>query len=174
VGLDALLSRLGPDVAPTWAGTGAANAFVPVLGVIVSPCGQWITVTALLLAFVSALHAGTAGWTRRRVPFSLAALAVGLVLAGRGDVESPLLWAAGGLVTGAVLLAVYVFVLRHEVALLPLATASLAALSVLGAGLRRGFTGALPGAVLGATLVLVLGYLWSRSLTTREPPPAAE
>jgi hypothetical protein len=170
-GLESLLSRLAPHAAPTWADFAGASAFVPTLAVLVSPIGSWITLTALLLVFVAALHAGTDGWTRRRVVFSLAGLAVGLVLAGLGAVESPLRWLAGGLVAGAALLAAYVFVLRHDTALLPLTTASMVALSTLEAGLRGGFPGALTGAVLGALSLIALGYLWSRSLTTGEPPP---
>jgi hypothetical protein len=172
-GLESLLARLAPDVAPTWADTTGASAFAPSLAVLVSPIGSWITLTALLLVFVAALHAGTEGWTRRRVVFSLAGLAVGLVLAGLGKVESPLLWLASGVVAGAALVAAYVLVLRHDTALLPLTTASVVALGALEAGLRGGFAGAVTGAVLGTLLLIALGHFWSRSLTTREPPPEA-
>jgi hypothetical protein len=165
-GVDAMLSRLGPDTAPNWASLEGASAFAPTVAVLLSPVGQWITGTALLLVVVAALHAGTLGWSRRRVPFAALTLLVGLVLTGSGSVESPLLWLGGGLAAGAVLLATYVFVLRHQFALLPLATAVETALGAMGEGLMRGFAGALVGAVVGAILVLALSYLWSRALSS--------
>jgi hypothetical protein len=170
-GLGTLVSHLGPDRAPTWADTSGASAMIPALEALLSPVGRWITLTALLLVFVAVAQAGTAGWTRRRVPFALVGLVLGLVLAGRGDIESPRLWLVSGLATGAALLAAYVLVLRHEVGLLPLATAALASLNVLGQGLMDGYDGVLTGAILGVVVLLVLGDVWSRALA-REPPGA--
>jgi membrane protease YdiL (CAAX protease family) len=164
-GLGAALARLLPSAAPTWADASGANALFPWLAGVLVPVGQWITPTALLLVVVAALHSGTAGWSRRRLPFSALVLIVGLVLAGSGNVESPLLWLGGGLAAGGLLLAAYVLVLRHQPALLPVATAAIAGLNAVREALMRGFAGARPGFVLGALVMLALGCLWSRALT---------
>jgi len=164
-GVAAIASTLGPNTAPTWADTSAAATSFPTLAVVMSPIGGWITRTALLLLVLAALHAGTAGWSRRRKSFAALALPLGLVLSGIKGVESPAIWLGGGVAAGAILLAAYVFVLRFQLALLPLATATMAALGTVGEGLQRGFPGVLPGAVLGAILVLALGYAWLRWLT---------
>jgi hypothetical protein len=76
-----------------------------------------------------------------------------------------MLWLGAGLAAGILLLAAYAFVLRRRAALLPMATAVMAGLSAVRGGLMRGFDGALFGSVLGAALLLVLGYLWCRALT---------
>jgi len=164
VGLEVAVSRLGSASDPIWASVDAASALVPWIVVLLSAVGQWINRTALLLLVVAGLHAGTAGWSRRRAPFAGLALVVGLALAGGVSPDSALSWLSAGLATGAVILGAYVLVLRRHPALLPVATAVTVALGTVGEGLMRGFPGAMTGSVAGAIAVLILAWLWSRAL----------
>ena len=77
-----------------------------------------------MLLAVAVVQAVTAGWRRRLVAGSALLIGLGLVVAGSDSVETIPLWLADGAITGLVLLAAWVLVLRHQPALVPLVTAA--------------------------------------------------
>jgi hypothetical protein len=93
---------------------------------------------------------------------------VGLALAGLGGVESLGGWVVGGLITAALLLLAYIFVLRYELALVPLAVAGLMVPEVVRGGLLRAHPSVLPAALGAAVLVAALAVHWSSRLARAE------
>jgi hypothetical protein len=160
----AVAAALVPDAAPQWPAMEAAGSLVPTLAAALVPVGSWALRTAVLLFVLALVHAGTTGWTRRRLPASVGLVVLGVVLAGGRPVESIGMWLIGGLLVGVVLVLSYVLVLRHHHALLPLAGATVSVLGVLAAGWQRAYPGALPGAILAAVLIAALGWLWTGRL----------
>ena len=164
-GLGAAGARLAPASLPAWPGFSGATDSVPFLGAAIGPVSSWLTGTALLLLVVAVIHWVTNGWQRRKALTAVLVVLLGLVATGGEGVESIPMWLLEGLLTGLVLLAVWVLALRHHPALVPLVTATGA---VFGS-LRAAVIGAYPGATVGSmiSIVLVLGFSvwWFRRLT---------
>jgi hypothetical protein len=76
--------------------------------------------------------------------------------------------------TGVLLLASYLLVFRHHLALIPVAAAVLTGLTVLREGLIGGSPGAAAGAAVGGAIIVVLGVLWSQAMErdSRAGPPS--
>jgi hypothetical protein len=166
--------RLAPSTMPTWPNLGSAGDYVPVIGAAFGPLSSWVTGTALFLLAVATLHAFTDGWRRRQPVAVVLTILFGLVVTGSEGVESLPLWALEGGLTGLVLLAVWVLVLRHHPALVPLATATGAVLGTLREAVVGAYPGAAAGSVIGALLVIVISVWWFRRLTSDSAFASAE
>jgi hypothetical protein len=70
-----------------------------------------------------------------------------------------------GVLTGIVMLAVWVLVLRHHPALTPLVTAAGAVFATLRSALIGAYPGVAAGSVIGALLVLAAAVWWYGRLT---------
>ncbi|MFV2071866.1 MAG: lysostaphin resistance A-like protein [Thermoanaerobaculales bacterium] len=180
LGLGALLTGvaevargLAPQTMPSWPNFGGAADSAPAVAAAFGPVSSWISSAALLLFIVAVIHALTDGWRRRRALVSAMLVFFGLVMVGGDGVESVPLWMAEGLITGLVLLAVWILVLRHHPALVPLATAGAAILATLRVAFQAAYPGALPGSLVGAAMVLVLAIWWFKLLgaDTADRPP---
>jgi len=158
----ALATTLLPRLEPQWADYASAADFVPVLSVALRPVSSFILRTALALVMFTAVDRFTAGWTRRRAPFSIALVVVGVLIAGVGA-DTLAGWIAVGLVTGLVLWAAYALVLRHDPALIPLVSAGIGVPGVLRQGALGDYPGALVGSVLATILIVAAAVLWSRT-----------
>ncbi|MFQ6673940.1 MAG: hypothetical protein ACE5GH_04040, partial [Fidelibacterota bacterium] len=91
---------------------------------------------------------------------------MGLVIAGAVSLESLSFWLVSGLVTGAVFLLAYIFVLRFRLSLLPLILGTLTILEEVKQGMYQAYPAALPGAFLAGVLVGLLSIYWFRKLET--------
>jgi hypothetical protein len=174
--------RLAPQTMPRWPNLGSAGDHVPMLGAALGPVSSWVTGTALFLLAVAVLHAFTAGWQKLQLVAAAILVLFGLVVAGSEGVETVPLWLLEGFLTGLVLLAVWVLVLRHHPALVPLVTASGAALGGIREAIVGAFPGAAAGSAIGAVLVVMISVWWFRRLTAdsafalagNEPSEAAQ
>jgi len=165
-GVAAIVGNLTPQTMPSWPGFGGAADSVPLIAAALGPVGSWISSAALLLFIVAVMHAVTNGWQRRRVLVSAMLVSLGMVMVGSDGVESVPLWLAEGLITGLILLAVWVLVLRHYPALVPLVTAGTTILATLRQAFQAAYPGALAGSLIGAALVLALAIWWFRLIET--------
>ncbi len=175
-GLAALADRLGPS-SPAWADYSAAGDWVPFLGAGLGPVNGFVLIAALLLLIFASLDAFTRRWSRRQGAAVAVVAVLGLALAGTGDVESLPLWLAAGLLQGALLLAAYLLVLRHDLTLVLPTVAMMVALGTVREGLLDAYPAALPGAVVGVVLMgLVLLYWFEKlrasSLASPSLPPS--
>ncbi len=169
-GLGAASAALAPSPMPDWPSVaGAADSF-PALAAALGPLESWLMGTALLLVVVAAVNAVTEGWRRRRGAAAALLLALGPVVAGSEGVESLPRWLAEGLLIGLLLLAVWVLVLRHRPALVPLATAAGAILGALRQAVVAPFPGAAGGAFAGAVLVLAASIWWMARIGSDAAP----
>ena len=163
-GLGALSAALAPAKLPSWPSIGGAADTLPVLGAALGPVSSWVVATALMLLAVAVVQAVTAGWQRRLAAGCALLIGLGLVAAGSDSVETIPLWLADGATTGLVLLAAWVFVLRHQPALVPLMTAAGAVLSAIHDTVVNAFPGAAAGSLIGAVLVVAAAVWWYRRL----------
>jgi len=164
-GLGALGLRLAPSSLPLWPSYGGAGDFAPLLAAALGSLSSWITGTALFLLVVAALYAFTEGWRRRQPVASVFMILLGLVVTGSEGVESIPMWLLEGSLTGAVLLVIWILILRHHPALTPLVTAAGATLAAMRGALIGAYPGVAAGSVIGALLVLGAAVWWFRRLS---------
>jgi hypothetical protein len=164
-GLAAVGAQLVPSSLPSWPDFSGAADSVPFLGAAIGPVSSWLTGTALLLLVVAVIHSATDGWQRKQAGTATLLVLLGLVVTGSEGVESIPLWLLEGLLTGLVLLVVWVLALRHHPALVPLVTATGAVLGALRAAVIGAYPGATAGSLIGAVLVLGASVWWFKRLT---------
>ncbi len=164
-GVGALVSSLGPHLAPRWPSFDGADAAVPLLSAAFAPLGRFVTSTALVLLVVAAAGRLTRAWTCRRILVSALLFVVGLVMTGSKGPDTLGGWAAGGILTGAVLLGAYVFALRHDASSAPVATAVIMILDTLREVAARAYPGASAGHLIAALLVASLSFYWCQLLS---------
>ena len=164
--IGALGARLAPSPMPAWPNLASAGDYLPSLAAAFGPVSSWVTGTALFLLSVAALSAFTDGWRRRQPIATVFLVLFGLVVTGSEGVDSIPLWLLEGTLTGLVLLAVWVFVLRHHPALVPLITATGAVFGALREAVVGAYPGATVGSVIGAAAVVAVSVWWFKRLTS--------
>ncbi|MDA2928801.1 CPBP family intramembrane metalloprotease [Acidobacteria bacterium AH-259-O06] len=171
VALGTLPSGLVPSRSPTWAGYGAADSYLPLLDPALDSLLSYMLMTSLFLLIGVAVDHYTSNWSRRTGLFSALLIVLGFTVAGT-SVETPTLWLVSGLLAGTILLLAYIFVLRFDLKLIPLATAAVVILRQLQQGFYEAYPWALAGAFLTAVLVGLLGFYWWWRLSQEWIPEA--
>lgn len=159
-GLGALGLQLAPSALPFWPSFGGAGNSVPIVAAALGPLSSWITGTAFYLLVVAAIQSITDGWRRRQLATSALLIGLGLVMTGSEGIENIPLWLLEGVLTGMVMLAVWILLLRRHLALIPLVTAAGAVLATLRSALIGAYPGAAAGSVIGSLLVLAAAVWW--------------
>ncbi|MDZ7292926.1 MAG: CPBP family intramembrane metalloprotease [candidate division KSB1 bacterium] len=163
-GLFAAIAFFAPSLQPHWVKYGAAGNYWPLVEAALDPPGRLILQTTLLLLVFAAVDQFTAGWSRKRVLFSILVILLGLVFTGSRSVETLPFWLISGLLTGVVLLLAHVFVLRNNLALVPVAVSAMIVLSEVKQGLAQPVPAALPGAMIGIILTVLFAVYWHKKL----------
>ncbi len=145
---------------PPWSSYGPASAVAPWLAAAVRPVQGYLTLAVLTLLVVTAANTLTAHWTRRQATAGVALVLVGALLAPGTSPDDLLSWALVGLLSGALLLGAYLWVLRDRPALVVLAAAAMTAPEILDRGLDQAYGGALLGSLLGAAVVSYIAWRW--------------
>ena len=156
---------VGTPLEPDWGPYQAAAALVPALAAALGPISSWITTSVLVLLVLTFVHATSRGWTRLRSVMSLVLVVFGLMMAGVGGVATVPRWLGGGVAVGLLLLACYVLILRHHVALVPVVAAAVAILETVREGILRLYPGSLAGSVVAAILIALAAVYWTRRFT---------
>ena len=165
LGLLALADALLDRGLPAWSAYGAASSAAPWLAAAVTPLRSYLLLALVTLFVVTAVNGLTAHWTRRRVAGAASLVLVGGLLApgiAPGDLLS---WLLTGLLSGGLLLAAYVWVLRSRPALVVLAAAAMTVPGLLERGLDDPYGGALLGSLAGAAAISGLAWRWFVHLT---------
>jgi hypothetical protein len=152
------------DVAPEWPAFSGADSYLPLAAAALGPVTGYIAATAVLMVLFGAANKLTHQWTRRTALLSALAIVVGLLLRGMNPGPEPALWAVSGTVTGLLMLAAYVFVLRLDITLTPVAVAVMVILGRVPEGLHRAYPGALPGTALGIVVIAIISWWWFNEL----------
>jgi hypothetical protein len=167
-GLLALAGFLAPSLQPHWAQYHSAGNYLPLLDASLDPVGRLIMQTAPLLLVVVAVDRFTNGWSRKKAPFSALFILLGLILAGAKSVETLPFWLLSGLAMGVLLLLAYVFVLRFNLALVPLAVSVMILLGEVKQGIAQPIPAALPGAAVAIVLTVLFAFYWHKKLAQEQ------
>jgi hypothetical protein len=137
---------------------------VPALAAAIGPLSGYVTGTLALLILLVGMERLTVGWTRQRMPAATLLVVTGtILLAGRipGIQWMGLLPAVAG---GIALLLFYLAVRRLHIALVPVATAMVAALGQVQQLIFQPYDGAAVGAGVAVLILLGMSVAWSRLL----------
>lgn len=175
-GAAALLGRLGGTAAPVGGSYAGADAAVPTLAAAIGPVSGYVTTTLALLILLVGTERVTAGWTRKRWPAATLLVLIGTVLLAGRIPEIQWTGLLPAVLGGVALLLFYLAARRLHFALVPVATAMLAALGQVQQVIFQPFPGAAPGAGVAVLLLLGLSVAWARLLLSpsrRSPTTAA-
>ena len=150
---------------PPWSAYGSASALAPWLGAALAPLAGYFALTLLTFLIVTAANTLTAHWTRRQAAVGVALVLVGALLAPGTSPDDLLSWVVVGLLSGALLLGAYLWILRGRPALVVLAAAAMTVPGILERGLGQAYGGALLGSLLGAAVVSYIAWRWFVHLT---------
>ena len=150
---------------PQWSSYVGASAVAPWLAMAVEPVQGYLTLAVMALLVVTSANTLSAHWTRRQTVVAVALVLVGAVLAPGTSPDDLVARAILGLLSGALLLGAYVWVLRDRPALVVLAAAAMTVPEVLERGLDQAYGGALVGSLLGAAVVSCIAWRWFAHLT---------
>ncbi len=123
----ALASRWMPTPHPPWSSFAGVDTALPVLSALSEGFRDFLLAGLVLAFFMAAVHHWSGGWRMRKGRFIALTLLLGVIMAALTGDTLPAM-AVQALVTGPLLLAAYVFVLRHDV---PAVVFTLAALMIL-------------------------------------------
>ena len=163
-GASVVAGLMPSDVAPEWPAFSGADSYLPLAAAALRPVTGYIATTAVLMLLFGAADKLTHQWTRRTALLGALAIVTGLLLHGMNPGPEPALWAVSGTVTGLLMLAAYVFVLRFDITLTPVAVAAMVILGRIPEGLHRAFPGALPGTALGIVVIAMISWWWFTAL----------
>ncbi len=169
--LMAIGGALETQLAPDWGPYQSAAAVVPVLATALGPISAWLATSTLVLLALTFVHVTSRGWTRLRIAMGFVLVLFGLVVAGVGGVETVQHFVGGGVAFGLLLLACYVLILRHQLALVPIVAATVAILETLRDGVLGLYPGSLMGSAAAALLIAGTAVIWLRRLTRESVTP---
>jgi hypothetical protein len=142
---------------PAWAQTSDVSSlgtYLPLLDLAIDPLTGLLNRIAVVATFLAGVSLLTHGWTERRVLGIITLLVVGFLGAGAPAGSYVTGWAAAGALLAAGLGLVYVFLLRVDLTMVPIALGTMVAFGALARGAQRVFPGGFAGAVIA---VIVIG-----------------
>jgi hypothetical protein len=146
---------------PAWATLPTVSplgTFIPIVDIAIDPVTACLTRSAVVLSLLAYVDTATGRWTRHRAIWSIVLLVVGVFAGGPPAGLHLGGWLAGGAVTALALLAAYVTVVRADLTMIPIALATMLALSVLARGGQRAFPGAVAGATIAILVIAAVGW----------------
>jgi len=162
-GILALGSLLGPSLTPKWAAYGLLNGYVPQLGSVTGPVSGYFMQTIIMVFIFAALNRFTRNWSGRKIPFGMLLFLLGFVVAGTAA-ETMQAWLMQGAITGCLLLATYLLVLRFSVKSCIIAVGAIQIFDTLKQGISAAYPMALPLSLLAAVLVGLATWFWHRRI----------
>jgi Type II CAAX prenyl endopeptidase Rce1-like len=168
-----ILSTLPGGERP-WPSYDGAATFMPFLSAAFDPVVVLLARTVFLTLVVAAANHLSAMWTKQRVPVGTLIVLIAGVLGNAGSPRELPVWIGLTLLIGVLFLVAYVFVLRHDVSLVPLAAAVMTGLGALREGLAAAYPSSLAGAIVSIAVMLLIAGVWYRALAARRPAHAAD
>ncbi len=153
-----------PSLEPLWADYKALSSFIPILKDGIGSITSYILGATILMLIITSIDRFSNGWTKRKAVFGILLVLMIFVISGNTK-ENLSFWFISGLTSGIFYLLAYLFVLRFNIALIPLTVGAGAMLDALRQGLMHAYPTAVPGAVLAIILIGVLSVFWYKLLS---------
>jgi len=156
-GLNALLSEFEIKTSPFWADFDASNSRLPIVSTGISDIQSFIGFTGVLLILYFGLHTFTKKWSKSKWLFGGLTVFAGILIQA-ASLDNYIFWIVSGLLTGLILLGLYILFIRYHFEWIPL----IAAVSVILGIVRNILLGAVPSALGGGILgIIIIGlFAW--------------
>ena len=162
-GVRTALAAFGASLSPPWADYGAAGAWSPLLATALGPLTGLVSRTLFLLLVCVVVGRWTNGWKQRTRLFSALLVLLGF-LGAPGVSRGIVAWIGTGLVVGVVILLAYRFVVRYDLAVLPIAIATSMILAQAQHLTLAPYGGAFAGRLAAIVLLGVIAAIWAQKL----------
>ncbi|MCF7740421.1 MAG: CPBP family intramembrane metalloprotease [Candidatus Marinimicrobia bacterium] len=147
------LSRtfLTSEIMPLWAEFSALDNWLPFLAAGSSPVQGFIAQTTIFMLLFTAISRFSQNWSKRKILFGLLLIAVVFILNGL-SLQTINYWLVSGLATGLIYLVLYIYLIRHHLALVPLVIGGTVILGII----KQIAFNAYPAAIFGNMIALVM------------------
>ncbi len=153
-GLAALGNALRPQLSPVWGDFSALGSYVPFLALALGPVTGYLSQAIVGLLIFASVSRFTREWSIRRPLFGILLFAMGFVLAGTRGPETVSSWLIAGLFAGAIIVLLYLFIIRFSLPVVLLAVGGNVALATIKLRVMAPSLEVFPGIVMG---ILLLG-----------------
>jgi hypothetical protein len=173
-GIAVVLSWVGGGAGdgPLWPDFSSLDRLIPAVGPALDALSRLIMTGLLVLYVIALVDRFSRGWSRMQPLAGLGLFLFGLVGAGAAP-SSVERWLVSGVMSGALLVVMYVLVLRRDMTLLPLVIAGWMALQRCQQLVLNAYPGAIVGQGLAVIVLLAFGFWWWRTLNSK-PKDLAE
>ena len=152
---------------PTWPAVAPAIDMIPLIGQLLAGVTAFITNTVIMLLVFGVADRYTAGWTRKRTAAVILLFLIGSLLYGSSAGGTVALWVLSAVVIGSSFAAGYWLLFRHDLAVIPVFTATSLLLNLIPVG-EQPYPGAAMGNVLAMAVIAVLGWLLFRAMRNNQ------
>jgi hypothetical protein len=154
-----------------WPSYDGQATLIPFFAAAFDPIGVLLARIVFLTLVVAAANHLSGTWTKQRTGVGVLLVLIGGVLGNAASPRDFPAWIGLTLVIGAIFLAVYVLVLRHDLSIVPIAAAVMTSLGALREGLAGAYPASLGGTFLSVVLMSLIGWTWFRALEVLAPAP---
>jgi len=153
--------------APLWPDYTVMNSYMPLLLSLTLCISTYISVTIGCSLVCMIINRATNYWRKNKAFTVLFLIALGLCFVDLPSLSALPLWIVTGIVLGAIFAVLYHFVLRYDIALIPLATGSSLILSTVQQGLFNAYPAAPIMAAMNVAVIAVMSAWWFKHMNTK-------
>lgn len=153
--------------APLWADYTVMNSYVPLLLSLTLCISTYVSMTIGCSLICMIINRATHYWRKNKAITTLFLIMLGLSMIDLPSLSALPLWIAIGIILGTIFAALYHFVLRYDIALIPLATGSSLILSTIQQGLFNAYPVAPIVAAINVVMIAVMSACWFEHMNTK-------
>ena len=153
---------------PAWPAFAPAISMIPLIGPLLAGLAAFLTNTIIMLLVFGVADRYTVCWTRKRPAAVILLFLIGTLLYSSSAGGTMVLWSVSAIVTGSLFVLIYLLLFRHDLAVIPVFTATSLLLNLVPVG-QQPYPGATAGNVLAMVVIAVLGWLLFREMRQFQP-----
>jgi membrane protease YdiL (CAAX protease family) len=162
-GILTLIGYFQPQTEPSWPELSWMNSNLPLLGLMLSGIGEIIFIPALMITVFMGIRNLTADFSRLKIVITILLLIFGCAL-NVSSIDNPVLWILSGALTGFLILAFYILIVRFHFEWLPISFGLFAILSTI----EKMVTDPSPVSLIGNFILVLISsaifYCWYRRI----------
>lgn len=158
-GLNALLSKFEIKTSPFWANFDASNSRFPFVSTGIGDIQSFIGITGILLILYFGLHTFTKKWSESKWLFGGLVVLAGILIQA-ASLDNYIFWIVSGLLTGFILLGLYILFIRYHFEWIPVIAAVSVILGIVKNILIGPVPSALSGGILGIFIIGLFAWWW--------------
>jgi membrane protease YdiL (CAAX protease family) len=160
-----ILNLLKPALEPKIPDLAEASATLTFLNGI-DILSKYILISVIVLFLISAVTNISKSWTKNRTLSIGLLILLGFILSSF-SILTISFWIISGIVLSAVLIALYIFILRYNLAIVPSLVGTNYILNLIQQIINNDYSGVVMSSALTILIIIIVIYLWTKSLLAR-------